>query len=55
MNLFLHTKKILETLAEYSPDEQKRALADNLLEGSDSGGKLFLQEIMQLVEGADAC
>jgi len=30
--------------------QQKRALADNLLEGSDSSGKLSLQEIMKLVE-----
>jgi len=30
--------------------QHKRALADNLLEGSDSGGKLSLQEIIKLVE-----
>jgi len=33
--------------------QQKRALADNLLEGSDSGGKLSLQEIMKLVSASD--
>jgi len=33
--------------------QQKRALADNLLEGSDSSGKLSLQEIMKLVETSD--
>jgi len=33
--------------------QQKRALADDLLEGSDSGGKLSLQEIMALVEASE--